>query len=70
MKIKEQKTNKVKDVLVIIKNILFITMIIFTFLVSDKLATYILSLGLDKLSMSINILLILAIMIIINKGGK
>lgn len=42
----------------LVKLVLFITMLVFTFLVSDKIANFIINLGIEKLTRIVNMILI------------
>lgn len=42
----------------LVKLILFITMLVFTFLVSDKIANFIINLGIERLTRIVNMILI------------
>ena len=61
----EEKTRKVKEpkgtfqkFVKLVKLVLFITMLIFTFLVSDKIANFIINLGIERLTRIVNMILI------------
>ena len=42
----------------LVKLVLFITMLVFTFLVSDKIANFIINLGIERLTRIVNMILI------------
>lgn len=42
----------------IVKLVLFVSMLVFTFLVSDKIANFIINLGIEKLTRIVNMILI------------
>lgn len=61
----EEKTRKVKEpkgtfqkFIKLVKLVLFITMLVFTFLVSDKIANFIINLGIERLTRIVNMILI------------
>lgn len=60
-----EKTRKVKEpkgtfqkFVKLVKLVLFITMLVFTFLVSDKIANFIINLGIERLTRIVNMILI------------
>lgn len=60
----------IKKILLIIKFILFITMIILTYFISDKFIDYITTLETEVLKRVLNLILAIAVSIIYMKGGK